>query len=68
MPQIIVYGYSVGIGVICAALAGHVLISPSVSLYVAVFMVKLYDFFDNKNSIINVRKNTIEDRNDCFKL
>lgn len=68
MPQIIVYGYSCGIGAVCAALAGHVLISPAVSIYIAIYMVKLYAFFNIKNFTTNVRKYTSEDGNGCFKL
>ena len=37
-----VYTYSILIGLGCAFVAGHVLVAPAVSVYIAIFIVKLY--------------------------
>ena len=41
-PEILLMGYSVFISFGIALLAGHVLVAPAVSIYMAVFMILLY--------------------------
>ena len=44
LDVVIVYAYGVLIGLACAFVAGHVLVAPAVSIYIAVFIVKLYAY------------------------
>lgn len=46
-----VYLYAVLIGLACAFLAGHVLVAPAVSVYIAICIVKCYAFLTEKNSL-----------------
>ena len=39
--NVIVYAYGILIGLACAVVAGHVLIAPAVSIYLAILIVKL---------------------------
>lgn len=43
----IVYTYGILIGLACAAVSGHVLIAPAVSIYIAILIIKLVDNSDN---------------------
>lgn len=42
-PEMIVYGYACIIGFGCAAIAGHVLTAPGVSIYIVILLIKLYE-------------------------
>ena len=39
--NLVVYTYGILIGLACAAVSGHVLIAPAVSIYIALLIVKL---------------------------
>lgn len=48
MKKQIAYIYSILIALGCAVLAGHVLIAPSVSIYLAIIIIKLYASLNKK--------------------
>ena len=42
----LVYTYAILMGLGCAFLAGHVLVAPAVSIYIAICIIKLYAFLE----------------------
>lgn len=57
MYPLVVYAYAILIGLACAFLAGHVLIAPGVSIYIAICIIKLYGFLVEYSKKLNVKDN-----------